>query len=262
MTPILDPERASAGVDRKREDRRLLERYHRDGEAGAREALVQRFMPLAHALARRYHRGDEPMDDLMQVASVGLVKAIDRFDPGRGTAFSTYAVPTIVGELKRHFRDTSWAVHVPRELQERAIKVDRATDELHHRLGRSASTSELADELQLTSEEVLQAMEASSAFATDSLDEQSGWDDSSEPIYARALGTDDERLELVEHGAAIAPGIMRLTDRERLILHLRFVEDLTQLEIAERIGVSQMQVSRLLRRSLAQLRTASGGGTD
>ena len=153
-----------------------MERYHRDGDAGAREALIKRFMPLAASLARRYDRGREPMDDLLQVASLGLVKAIDRFEPGRGTAFSTYAVPTIVGELKRHFRDTSWAVHVPRELQERAMKLDRATDQLHHRLGRSPSTSELADEMRLTSEEVLQAVEASSAFASESLDDQS-WDD-------------------------------------------------------------------------------------
>ena len=252
----------SAGVARRREERRLLERYHHGGDAVARGLLVERFMPLARSLARRYQRGNEPMDDLMQVASVGLVKAIDRFDPARGTAFSTYAVPTIVGELKRYFRDTSWAVHVPRELQERAMKLDRASDELHGRLGRSPSTSELADELHLTSEEVLQAVEAWSAFESASLDEQGDWDDSSEPAYAKALGTDEERFELVEHGAAIAPGIMRLGDRERLILHLRFVEDLTQLEIAERIGVSQMQVSRMLRRSLAQLRTASGGWTD
>jgi RNA polymerase sigma-B factor len=218
-------------------------------------------MPLARSLARRYHRGNEPIDDLVQVASVGLVKSIDRFYPGRGTAFSTYAVPTIAGELKRYFRDTGWAVHVPREMQERARNLDLATDELHRRLGRSPSIAELADELQLASEEVLQAMEASTAFSSDSLDD-GFWDDSSEPAYAKALGTHDDRFERVEHGAAIAPSIMGLNDRQRLVLHLRFVEDLTQLEIAQRIGVSQMQVSRLLRRSLAELRTASGGLPD
>ncbi len=238
-------------------------RYHDDGDPAAREALVERFMPLARSLARRYHRGNESIEDLMQVASMGLVKAIDRFDPSRGTAFSTYAVPTIVGELKRYFRDTGWALHVPREMQERVRRLDQATEELHRHLGRSPSTAELAEELKLTSEEVLQAMAAASAFESASLDEErSGWGDSSEPAYANSLGTQDERFELVEHGAAIAPGIMRLGASERMILRLRFVEDLTQVDIAGRLGLSPMQVSRLLRRSLAELRTASGGWTD
>jgi RNA polymerase sigma-B factor len=242
-----------------REDRRLLIRYHEEGDASAREELVERFLPLARQLARRYQRQNEPLDDLMQVASMGLVKAIDRFDPKRGTAFSTYAVPTILGELKRYFRDSGWAVHVPRGMQERVMKLDQASQELHRKLGRSPSASELADELNLTSEEVLEAMEAASAYDAISLEEQRGSDsrDSQEPTYADSLGSEEERYELVEYGATIAPTMKALSERERLILHLRFVEDLTQSEIADRIGVSQMHVSRLIRRALARLRAVA-----
>jgi RNA polymerase sigma-B factor len=241
-----------------REDRRLLIRLHEEGDASAREELVERFLPLARQLARRYQRHNEPLDDLMQVASMGLVKAIDRFDPSRGTAFSTYAVPTILGELKRYFRDSGWAVHVPRGMQERVMKLDQASQELHRKLGRSPSASELADELRLTSEEVLEAMEASSAYDAISLEEQRGSErDSQEPTYADSLGMEEERYELVEYGATIAPTMKALSERERLILHLRFVEDLTQSEIADRIGVSQMHVSRLIRRALARLRAVA-----
>ena len=241
-----------------REDRRLLIRLHEEGDASAREELVERFLPLARQLARRYQRHNEPLDDLMQVASMGLVKAIDRFDPSRGTAFSTYAVPTILGELKRYFRDSGWAVHVPRGMQERVMKLDQASQELHRKLGHSPSASELADELRLTSEEVLEAMEASSAYDAISLEEQRGSErDSQEPTYADSLGMEEERYELVEYGATIAPTMKALSERERLILHLRFVEDLTQSEIADRIGVSQMHVSRLIRRALARLRAVA-----
>ena len=242
-----------------REDRRLLIRYHEEGDATAREELVERFLPLARQLARRYQRQNEPLDDLMQVASMGLVKAIDRFDPKRGTAFSTYAVPTILGELKRYFRDSGWAVHVPRGMQERVMKLDQASQELHRKLGRAPSASELADELALTTEEVLEAMEAASAYDAISLEEQRGSEqrDSQEPTYADSLGSEEERYELVEYGATIAPTMKALSERERLILHLRFVEDLTQSEIADRIGVSQMHVSRLIRRALARLRAVA-----
>ena len=242
---------------RTREDRRLLLRYHQHGDAAAREELVERFLPLARQLARRYQRTNEPLDDLMQVASVGLVKAIDRFDPDRGTAFSTYAVPTILGELKRYFRDSGWAVHVPRGMQERVMKLDTAAQELHRRIGRSPSPKELGTELGLSEEEVLEAMEAASAYDAVSLEQQKGDPDESKDTFQDSLGTEEERYELVEYGAAIAPTLKALTPRERLILHLRFVEDLTQSEIAERIGVSQMHVSRLIRRSLAQLRAAT-----
>jgi len=241
-----------------REDRRLLIRYHEEGDMQAREELVERFLPLARQLARRYQRQNEPLDDLLQVASMGLVKAIDRFDPERGTAFSTYAVPTILGELKRYFRDSGWAVHVPRGMQERVMKLDQASQELHRRLGRSPSAGELAAELDLSSEEVLEAMEAASAYDAISLEEQrSESSDPQEPTYADSLGSEEERYELVEYGATIAPTMKALSERERLILHLRFVEDLTQSEIAERIGVSQMHVSRLIRRALARLRAVA-----
>jgi RNA polymerase sigma-B factor len=241
-----------------REDRRLLIRYHQDGDLQAREELVERFLPLARQLARRYQRQNEPLDDLLQVASMGLVKAIDRFDPERGTAFSTYAVPTILGELKRYFRDSGWAVHVPRGMQERVMKLDQASQELHRRLGRSPSAGELAAELDLNSEEVLEAMEAASAYDAISLEEhRSESSDPQEPTYADSLGREEERYELVEYGATIAPTMKALSERERLILHLRFVEDLTQSEIADRIGVSQMHVSRLIRRALARLRAVA-----
>ena len=242
---------------RTREDRRLLLRYHQHGDAAAREELVERFLPLARQLARRYQRTNEPLDDLMQVASVGLVKAIDRFDPERGTAFSTYAVPTILGELKRYFRDSGWAVHVPRGMQERVMKLDTAAQELHRRIGRSPSPKELGTELGLSEEEVLEAMEAASAYDAVSLEQQKGDPDESKDTFQDSLGTEEERYELVEYGAAIAPTLKALTPRERLILHLRFVEDLTQSEIAERIGVSQMHVSRLIRRSLTRLRAVA-----
>jgi RNA polymerase sigma-B factor len=256
-TPKEEPRRRPSGGTR--EDRRLLIRYHHEGDASAREELVERFLPLARQLARRYQRQNEPLDDLMQVASMGLVKAIDRFDPERGTAFSTYAVPTILGELKRYFRDSGWAVHVPRGMQERVMKLDQASQELHRKLGRSPSASELGDELGLSSEEVLEAMEAASAYDAISLEEQRGSDsrDSQEPTYADSLGSEEERYELVEYGASIAPTMKALSERERLILHLRFVEDLTQSEIADRIGVSQMHVSRLIRRALARLRAVA-----
>jgi RNA polymerase sigma-B factor len=250
---------AESRLQRTREDRRLLLRYHEHGDTAAREELVERFLPLARQLARRYQRTNEPLDDLMQVASVGLVKAIDRFDPARGTAFSTYAVPTILGELKRYFRDSGWAVHVPRGMQERVMKLDTTAQELHRKLGRSPSPKELAQELELSEEEVLEAMEAASAYDAVSLEQQRSDTDngSSSDTFQDKLGTEEERYELVEYGATIAPTLKALSPRERLILHLRFVEDMTQSEIAERIGVSQMHVSRLIRRSLARLRTVA-----
>src|SRR6476646_9101926 len=231
-----------------RDDHRLLLRYHEHGDPSAREELVERFLPLARQLARRYQRTNEPLDDLMQVASVGLVKAIHRFDPERGTAFAAYAVPTILGELKRYFRDSGWAVHVPRGMQERVMKLDTTAQELHRKIGRSPSPK------------VLEAMEAASAYDAVSLEQQRSGDadnGSGSDTFQDKLGTEEERYELVEYGATIAPTLKALSPRERLILHLRFVEDMTQSEIAERIGVSQMHVSRLIRRSLARLRTVA-----
>ena len=247
---------APPGGNRAEDARRLFLRYSRNDDAGAREELIERFMPLARQLARRYQRVNEPLDDLVQVACLGLVKAVDRFDVRRGVAFSSYAVPTILGELKRHFRDAGWAVHVPRGIQERAMKVDRAVKELSGRLGHSPSVAEVAEHVGASVEEVLAAMEAGQAYEAVSLDAQRSNDEESDTVAA-SIGMEDERFELVEYAAAIAPTLHALPKRDQLVLHLRFVDDLTQSQIAERIGVSQMQVSRLIRRALARLRTVA-----
>jgi RNA polymerase sigma-B factor len=256
--PLDQSARPEDARQRTREDRRLLERYRGDGDLAARDALIERFLPLARQPARRYQRGNKPLDDLIQVASIGLVKAVDRFDPSRGSAFSSYAVPTILGELKRYFRDAGWAVHVPRGMQERVMSVNQAMTRLARDLGRSPTPSEVAEAVGGDPEEVLEAMEAAIAYDAVSLDaptRKSG--DEPAETYAESVGVVDERYELVEYAAAIAPTVKALPERDRLVLRLRFDEDLTQLEIAERIGVSQMHVSRLIRRALARLRTVA-----
>jgi RNA polymerase sigma-B factor len=266
MTDLLDPEPEQGGAEdseevspseRAREDRRLLRRYHEAGEVAARDELVERFLPLARQLARRYQRGSEPLDDLIQVASIGLVKAVDRFDPERGTAFSSYAVPTILGELKRYFRDSGWAVHVPRGMQERVMTVNQAISKLSRELGRSPTASEIADEIDEEPELVLEALEAAIAYDAVSLDTPRTSDEDDGDTYADTVGAVDERFELVEYESAIGPTMRALPARDRLVLKLRFEEDLTQLEIAQRIGVSQMHVSRLIRRALKRLRTVA-----
>jgi len=246
-----------AGPTRAEEDRRLLIRYHRHGDQTAREELVERLLPLARRMARRYRRSDEPLDDLVQVATLGLIKAIDRFDPNRETAFSSYAVPTMLGELKRYFRDNGWAVHVPRGMQERVMQVDNAVRELSRRLGRSPSVAEVGATLTMQPEHVLEAMEASSAYDAVSLESYRFGDEGDGETYAESIGEEDGGFELVEYGATIAPTLRALPPRDRIVLHLRFVEDLTQAEIAERVGVSQMHVSRLIRRALERLRTVA-----
>src|SRR5918999_498474 len=248
---------ADDSAARADEDRRLLVRYHREGDRSAREELVERLLPLARRMARRYRRSDEPLDDLVQVATLGLIKAIDRFDPARETAFSSYAVPTMLGELKRYFRDNGWAVHVPRGMQERVMQVDNAVKDLSRRLGRSPSVAEIGDTLDLSQELVLEAMEAASAYDAVSLESYRFGDEGDGETYAESIGVDDERFELVEYSATIAPTLEALPPRDRVVLHLRFVEDLTQAEIAERVGVSQMHVSRLIRRALERLRTVA-----
>jgi RNA polymerase sigma-B factor len=245
------------GASRADEDRRLLVRYHRQGDQSAREALVERLLPLARRMARRYRRSDEPLDDLVQVATLGLIKAIDRFDPARETAFSSYAVPTMLGELKRYFRDNGWAVHVPRGMQERVMQVDNAVKELARRKGRSPSAGEVAETLDLSIEQVLEAMEAAGAYDAVSLESYRFGDEGDGETYAESIGVEDRRYELVEYGATIAPTLAALPARDRIVLHLRFVEDLTQAEIADRVGVSQMHVSRLIRRALERLRTVA-----
>jgi RNA polymerase sigma-B factor len=247
-----------ATEERGREERILLERYHHDGNVEARTALVERFLPLARQLARRYQRPDEPLDDLVQVASVGLIKAIDRFDPERATAFSSFAVPTILGELKRYFRDTGWAVRVPRDLQELVVKVDKTVASLATDLGRAPSPAEIAEATGASLEDILEALEAAGAYQAVSLDKpRAEREDGVGETFAESLGDEDPGFEIAEHGATIAGLMHTLPARERHVLHLRFVEDLTQSEIGERIGVSQMHVSRLIRQALARLRNAA-----
>ena len=249
---------ARAIVDRARGDRVLLVRWQRDRDEAARDELVRRLLPLARRMARRYRRADDPLDDLVQVAVLGLVKAIDRFDPERETAFSSYAVPTMLGELKRHFRDHGWALHVPRGMQERVMAVDGAVREIARREGRSPSASEVGRSLGLSEEEVLEAMEASAAYEAISLESHRYGGDADEgATYAERVGEEDGRFELVEYEATLAPVLRALPERDRVVLHLRFVEDLTQAEIADRIGVSQMHVSRIIRRSLERLRAVA-----
>jgi RNA polymerase sigma-B factor len=222
--------------------------------------LISRFLPLARKLARRYAQSSEPYDDLVQVASLGLVKAVERFDPRRGFAFSSFAVPTIVGELKRYFRDTAWAVHVDRGAQERARKIGEAQQKLSSRTGRAPTVVELAQYLELSQEEVLDGLQTAEAYGAVSLDAPLASEDDEESTRLETIGAEDGRLRLVDDQATIFAAARTLSPHEREILYLRFGEDLTQSEIAERVGVSQMQVSRLLRRSLARLRALADPG--
>jgi RNA polymerase sigma-B factor len=248
---------------RAREDRALFQRAMPDGSSGepdpaARAELIERFLPLARQLARRYQHGDEPLDDLIQVASLGLVKAIDRFDPSREIAFSSFAVPTILGEIKRHFRDRTWSVRVPRDLQELTLAVDRAVSSLTHDLHRPPTVAEIATAVASNEERVLEALEASGAYRATSLSAPRGTDDDgSAASLVDTLGSDDGGYELAEQRATLDRLLQTVTPREREVLRLRFEQDLTQAEIGERIGVSQMQVSRLIRQTIARLRAAA-----
>lgn len=232
----------------------LFKRWQDTRDRTARDALIERFLPLARKLARRYSSGQEPYEDLVQVASLGLVKAVERFDPDRGFQFTSFAVPTIVGELKRYFRDTAWALHVDRSAQERARRIGDARREVSSRLGRAPTVVELAEYLECSTEEVLDGLQVGEAYDTVSLDAPRAGDDGGAVSRLEAIGDEDNRLELVDEQATIFAAAQCLPERERQILFLRFGEDLTQTEIAERVGVSQMQVSRLLRRSLQRLR--------
>ncbi|MBV9196883.1 MAG: SigB/SigF/SigG family RNA polymerase sigma factor [Solirubrobacterales bacterium] len=234
-------------------DDQLFRSYHRDGEVGAREALVARFLPFARKLALRYSYTDEPIDDLVQVASLGLLNAIDRFEPGRGTKFTSFAAPTILGELKRHFRDKGWALHVPRDLQERALALSRANERLSHDLGRSPTLSELANALGCGVEQVVEASEVAHSYAPASLDAPVSREAEESATLVDLIGREDDRFALAESREVIAGTWRSLSELERQVIALRFVDGLTQREIGERIGYSQMHVSRLLRRSLNRL---------
>jgi RNA polymerase sigma-B factor len=255
--PRLPRRRDCSREDTQRTERELLVRYHRHGDLAAREELARRFLPLARDLALRYTYTDEPFDDLLQVASLGLIKAIDRFEPERGTKFSSYAAPTILGELKRYFRDKGWALHVPRDLQERTLAVNRETETLSKELGRSPRVREVARALGCSAEEVLEAQEAAASYEAASLNAPTSRDDDEAAELVDLLGAEDHTYELVESRDAIASTWRALPEIERTVLELRFLHDLTQREIGERIGYSQMHVSRLLRRALKRLETAA-----
>ena len=229
----------------------LFDRWFSRREVRARDALIERFLPLARKLARRYSGSSEPYDDLVQVASLGLVKAVERFDPTRGFAFTSFAVPTIVGELKRYFRDTAWALHVDRSAQERARRITEARREVSSHQRRSPTVPELAEYLECSEEEVLDGLQVAEAYDTVSLDAPRGSGDLDRRLDT--LGDEDSRLALVDAQTTVFAAAAHLPERDRRILYLRFSEDLTQAEIAALVGVSQMQVSRLLRRSVRRL---------
>jgi RNA polymerase sigma-B factor len=250
--PGLGPQLASwTGDGRARGDRALFARLEQ-GDPHARAALVERFMPLARSLARRYESSGEPLEDLVQVASLALVKAIDRFDASRGHAFTSFAVPTIVGELKRHFRDRTWAVRPPRELQELVIRMDRASVRISQELDRAPTVAQLAAATGASEEQILEALQARGGRGTLSLQAtQSGEPDA--PTLEDSLGADDDGFENAESRALLDELCVGLPVRSREVLRMRFAEDMTQAEIGECLGVSQMQVSRIIRQTIAHL---------
>jgi RNA polymerase sigma-B factor len=237
-----------------RRDESSMWRDAADGDRTARDELVEQYMPLARMLARRYIRTSEPLEDLEQVASLGLVQAVDRYDPERGIAFSSFAVPTILGELKRHFRDRTWVLRVPRVVREAAIQVERATTKLTAELGRMPSAAEVADETGLGVEMVLDAREAVKAYRCESLDKPVRRGDDGAATLGERLGAGDDALGRAENALLIDQiASASLTSRDREVIRLRFAEDLLQREIAERVGLSQMHVSRILREAVARM---------
>ena len=238
-------------------DEELLVAYHRERDPDAQEELVRRFIPFARKLALRYAHSREPLDDLVQVASLGLLNALNRFEPGFGKKFTSYAAPTIMGELKRHFRDKGWSVHVPRDLQERALAVSRHTERISAKLGRSPTVDELSEALSCPAEEVIEALDAAHNYRPASLDASIAHEDDDRFALGDTLGSEDEGFELAEDRQMLAAGWASLTDVERQVLSLRLVHELTQREISQKIGCSQMHVSRLLRRSMMRLDAAA-----
>jgi RNA polymerase sigma-B factor len=236
-------------------DKALLRRYHEQGDLAAREQLIEQYMSLVRSLARRYSYRGEQLDDLVQIGAIGLIKAIDRFDVNRGVELTTYATPNIIGEIKRHFRDRGWSVRVPRGLQELNIQLSRLIEDLTVQNGRSPTIPELAKAAGVTDEEVLEALESGRAYSSLSLSVGSGGqDDDGELDPLESLGTEEHQYAVSEDRAVLAPGFRVLDERERKILHLRFFEGLTQSQIAQQVGISQMHVSRLIRRSLEKIR--------
>ncbi len=226
--------------------------------AAIRDELVTMHLPLVHHLANRFRDRGESHDDLVQVGTIGLIKSVDRFDVGRGVEFSTYATPTIVGEIKRHFRDKGWSVRVPRRLQELRLHITRATAELSQELGRSPTVKELAAHLEVSEDDILEGLESAQAYSAMSLDGAGGDSEGGAPALVDTLGSNDEELANVEYRETLRPLLDALPDRERQIILLRFFHNKTQSQIAEEVGVSQMHVSRLLAKSLRTLRAAVG----
>ncbi len=238
-------------------DAGVRELFERREESAARDALVERYLPLAESLARRYQHSGQALDDLVQVASIGLLKAVDRFDPDRGVNFESYAIPTILGELKRYHRDQGWSVRMPRRLQELTLQIKDSIPQLSQELGRSPTIAEIANHAQLSQEEVLEAMDAQDAYASISLDAPIDEGSESTTLSDR-LFVDNEDFELAEQWAEFEPHLRALPDREQRIIVLRFFRDWTQSQIAEELGISQMHVSRLLSQTLQKLRDATG----
>src|SRR5690349_6850708 len=236
------------------DDKILLRRYHEDGDLQAREQLIEQYMSLVRSLARRYSYRGEQLEDLVQIGAIGLIKAIDRFDLERGVELTTYATPNIIGEIKRHFRDKGWSVRVPRGLQELNVQLSRLVEQLTVQLGRSPTVPELAKASGSTEEEVLEPLESGRAYSSLSLSSGVGGDGEEDLDPLESIGTEEHQYEVSEDRAILAPGFKVLDERERKILHLRFFEGLTQSQIAQQIGISQMHVSRLIRRSLEKIR--------
>jgi RNA polymerase sigma-B factor len=259
MTPTLEPTVRSRRPTRdRRRETLLFRRYGATHDPSLREELVRTYLPLARTIARRYESRRVPIEDLVQVAAIGLMKAIDRYDPERGIAFSSYAVPTMVGEVQRHFRDYTWGVRPPRELQERAQRVINANRDLSAALGRPPTAGELATRLQLSLEDVVDALQACEARDSTSLDRPRAAGDEGEGTLGDTIGTEDPGFERAEQSATAERLMDVLDEREREIVRLRFHEDLTQAEIGARVGCSQMHVSRLARGALAKLSAAAG----
>jgi RNA polymerase sigma-B factor len=240
--------------ERLREDQELFARHADKHDPVDRDLLVERFMPLARSLASRYLRRDEPFDDIFQVACLGLLKAIDGFDTARGRAFSSYAVPTIVGEIKRHYRDRTWVVHVPRDLQDLTLAVDRTLQQLERELLRKPTVTEIADKLKVSDEDVLEALQASRAHRVGSLDAPVRDEEDPASTVGERIGIAEPGFALAESRAMLGRLMTVLSARDRLVLRLRYEQDLTQEQIGERVGISQMQVSRVLRQSIVKLR--------
>lgn len=237
----------------KEKTRELFRRFKEEGDMDAREKLVMSHLNLVRFIANKFKNRGESIDDLVQVGYLGLLKAIDRFDPARGLEFTTFATPTIMGEIKRHFRDKGWSVRVPRRLQELSAKVNQATDTLTSQLQRSPTIAEIAEYLDATVDEVLEAMESSSAYSSVSLEAPSGMEDDDAPSVIDRYATEDEELAFTDDRIIIEEALASFSPREREVIEMRFLQGMTQIEIAEKLGISQVQVSRLLRRTLKKI---------